>query len=587
MNPNESGLPGLSQFDLRARAEALLDEHDPTELRQHNLDELIRELRLHQIELNLQNKELKRNQAQLEASRERYVDLYFHAPVGYLTLNPSGTIEELNLMAAELLEKPRDNLIASSLGEQLTASSRERFNTHLAQVFSGQKSCTCEITARLPDGSQNHLRLISVVVDPDGDDAARCRTILFDINDQQHAERERRELQEQLRQAHKMEALGRLVSGIAHDFNNLLTLIIGYSKLAMNQLSTSDPFFAHAQQIHKAGHHASELIDQLLAFSRERAPSPEALDLNEIILDIESMLRRVTGDHIEFHLSLDKTLGTACFDASQFKQVLMNLVINACEAMPQGGRLTLRSRNIVLNERAARKLGLEAGPFVLIEVEDTGYGIPEDAVSRIFDPTFTTKNNEKTHGYGLATSQGIVRQHRGVIDVVSQLDQGTSFLIYAPRVDAPTRTENLPHTPTILLVEDQADLRQLATMVLNAEGYKVLSASTPAEGVDIAELHPSRIDLIVTDVTMPGMNGRQLAERVLKSHPNASVLYISGYDHESVCQQRGIDARAPFLEKPFSPERLIEAVRALITPDTAEAPAPGPGPESYNLSQSP
>lgn len=569
MNPNENGISGLTQLDLRSHAESLLEAGTPLALPTDNPEELIRELQLHHIELDLQNKELKRYQAQLEATRERYVDLYFHAPVGYASLNSAGMIEELNLMAAEHLGLTRQELMQASLGELLTASSRERFHAHLAKSFSSNEPQRCEVVARLPDGSQTHLRLISVVVESQADAPSQCRTIMMDINGEQIAERERLALQDQLRQAHKMEALGRLVSGIAHDFNNLLTLIIGYSKLAMNQLPASNPFYSHAQQIHKAGHHASELIDQLLAFSRERAPSPTRLVLNEAILDIESMLRRVTGDDIDFNLSLDESLGITCFDAAQFKQVLMNLVINACEAMPQGGKLTVRTRNILLNERAATKLELEPGPFVLVEVEDTGYGIPEDAVSRIFEPNFTTKSSEKTHGFGLATSQGILRQHQGVIDVVSQLDKGTSFLIYAPRVDAPQQSESRPHTPAILLVEDQTDLRQLATMVLSTAGYRVLSASTPAEGVDIAELHPGPIDLILTDVTMPGMNGRQLAERVLKTHPNARVLYISGYDRESVCRERGIDADAPFLEKPFPPERLIEVVSNLIAPPKA------------------
>ncbi|RDV37949.1 response regulator [Bradymonadaceae bacterium TMQ3] len=579
MNPNESGIAGFSQLDLRAQAEALLSKGDEKGISARDPQELIRELKLHHIELELQNKELKRCQSQLESTRERYIDLYFHAPIGYASLTAEGSIDELNFMAADHLELTRQELLHASFGELLTPSSRERFQAHLARTFSSGELQKCDVVARLPDGGQTHLRLTSVMVKGNEDTPARSRTIVMDINDEQHAERERVALQDQLRQAHKMEALGRLVSGIAHDFNNLLTLIIGYSKLAMNQLPSSNPFFAHAQQINKAGHHASELIDQLLAFSRERAPSPTRMVLNETIRDIESMLRRVTGDDIEFNLSLDEALGETCFDAAQFKQVLMNLVINACEAMPQGGRLTVRTRNIQLHERAAARLNIEPGPFVLVEVEDTGYGIPEEVVSRVFDSNFTTKSSDKTHGFGLATSQGILRQHRGVIDVVSQSDKGTSFLIYAPRIDAARAEESPAPTPTILLVEDQTDLRQLATMVLSTAGYRVLSASSPAEGVEIAELHPGALDLILTDVTMPGMNGRQLAERVLKTHPNTHVLYISGHDHESVCRERGIDLDAPFLEKPFTPERLVEIVSALIEPPL-NAPTPSFDPSS-------
>ncbi|MFU8803379.1 MAG: ATP-binding protein [Bradymonadaceae bacterium] len=574
MTTDERGFYHSPDHQLSKRARKIADS-EPPESRvdpDTNTAQLVQELRLHKIELELKNKEMHRFQEQLEATREHFASLYYHAPVGYFTLDPEGSLHEVNLQAASVLGRERRSLIGCLLHDVLTPRSREKFQDYLREVVEDKNIKAGEFVVSLPDGERRDIELQSIALKDPTEENLVIRTILLDITPRKETERRKEFLEQQLRQAHKMEALGRLAGGIAHDFNNLLTLIIGYSKLALNGMDDGDPFHIHIAQINKAGNHAAELIDQLLAFSRNQNVVPDVVNLNSLIEDMSIMLARITGDDIEFSTELGSDLGQVHVDASQFKQVLLNLVVNAREAMPSGGRLVLRTRNTELQEGAARSFDVDPGPYVLLEVEDNGCGIDEATRAHIFEPFFTTKHTNKGNGFGLATTYGIIAQSNGSIDVVSEVDRGTTFLIYLPRVDVPVPQASLEETgadssigfDTILLVDDQPELSAYAEIVLQGYDYNILKAESPSEALSICESHMGSIDLVVTDVTMPGMGGRELVDRILKLHPDTRVIYMSGHAHDVVCRERGIDPEAPFLVKPFNPEVLAKLVQDVL-----------------------
>ncbi|MBA2664835.1 MAG: response regulator [Bradymonadaceae bacterium] len=543
------------------------DDEDGDSLR------LVHELRIHKIELELQNKELRRFQEQLEVSRERFANLYFHAPVGYITIGKDGSIENVNIRAAELLEVERASILSRPLAAFLTPHSRDTFHVHLRKVLTAKEPQSCEVVLDLPGGQRRDLELQSVSVECSSGDGTQCRTMLTDITSRKETEREKLMLEQQLQQAHKMEALGRLAGGIAHDFNNLLTLIIGYSKLAMNGMEPSDTFFSYIAHVNKAGNHAAELIDQLLSFGRTHEAERRTVNLNNLVLDVEPMLRRVTGDDVELVTELAAELGASRLDPSQMTQVMLNLVVNAREAMPNGGKITIETRNVVLSEVIAHAHDLSPGRYIMLRVTDTGCGMDKPTLARIFEPFFTTKSDTKGHGFGLATTYGIVNQSGGSIDVRSEVGQGSIFSVYFPFVHGELGPISQPvelgedvsaQMETVVIVDDQHDLRDFAALVLTEYDYLVLNAPSPEEAITMCENHRGPIDLVVTDVTMPGMSGRELVERLQTLHPKLKVLYMSGHDREVVCRERGIDIETSFLEKPFTPERLAKMVRTAL-----------------------
>ena len=550
--------------ELRERAESMLEGEELSAAEQDiSNSELVRELQLQRIELKLQNKELRRYRDELETSRKRYSNLYLHAPVGHITLDEEAIIEEINFLAAELLGANRQKMLETSLFDHVDSGCRQRLRQHKQDVFDhcGVQKCALEVT--LPTDTRVKLRMMSIAAEAPIDGRRQWRTALFDITEESRHLDEKDRLEKQLHESHRMETLGRLASGIAHDFNNLLTLIIGYSKLAINQTPEDAPLFKHVSEINKAGRHAGELIEQLLAFSRSDGTTSGTIDINELIKEMETMFDRLIGDDIELHLSLCPAPGTVHFDSSQFQQVLMNLVVNAKEAMNEGGNLFIRSRNVVLDEEDGANLKLSAGPHVVVEVEDDGNGIPPEVIPHIFEPFFTTKPRDNNHGCGLSTIYGIVSRHGGAIDVATESDGGTTFSVYLPRTDEAGETSTTPATK-ILVVDDQPDLREFASLVLQDMEVDVISARSPQEALKLSRAFGSDLDLVVTDVTMPGMSGPLLLEEIRRFHPETSVLYISGYNKQSLQTQRGLDLDAPFLEKPFSPDKLLEYVGQIL-----------------------
>ena len=393
---------------------------------------------------------------------------------------------------------------------------------------------------------------------------------------------ERLALEERLRQSQKMEAVGRLAGGIAHDFNNLLTIILGYSQILADGLPAGSLLADSTAQIKSAGERAAGITRQLLAFSRKQVLSPRVINFNDIVLNLDSLLRRLIGEDIEVMTVPANDLGRVKADPGQIEQVIMNLALNSRDAMPHGGKLTLETSNATLDETYARDhQPVERGQYVMLAVSDTGHGMAAETMGRIFEPFYTTKEVGKGTGLGLSMVYGIVKQSGGYIWVYSEPDQGTTVKIYLPRVDQPaedTSAERHPMsmargTETILLVEDDPQLRELSSAVLSHCGYRVLKAAIPEEGLAICESNHNEIRLLVTDVVMPRINGRQLAERIQKVCPKIRVLYISGYTDNAIVHYGVLDPGLWFLAKPFTLSALIAKVREVL--DSATSSAPG------------
>jgi PAS domain S-box-containing protein len=401
-----------------------------------------------------------------------------------------------------------------------------------------------------------------------------------DVTERRRAEKMLHESEDQLRQAQKMEAIGRLAGGVAHDFNNLLTIILGYTEHMLPRLSPArDPELLHAvSEIQAAADRAAALTGRLLAFSRKQILEPKELDLNRALLRTSEMLRRLIGEHITLDVKLDPALGHVLADENQIEQVILNLVVNARDAMPEGGHLTLTTCNAEVDESTApRRLPLAPGRYVMLTVGDTGVGMDEETRLRAFEPFFTTKEAGKGTGLGLSTVYGIVQQSGGFVWVYSEVGKGTVFKIYLPRLDTPApkgaESKIIERTPTgsetVLLVEDEAMLRDLLQKMLVSLGYQVTTTTSSQDALNYVSGCRSRIDLMVTDVVMPGLAGPVLAERVALLHPETRTLFVSGYTDDAVLRHGVKTGLAAFLQKPFTLDALARKVREVL-----DAPRP-------------
>ena len=399
--------------------------------------------------------------------------------------------------------------------------------------------------------------------------------------------------EKQFRQAQKMEAVGRLAGGLAHDFNNLLTVIMGHSQVLMGELPSDNPIRAKIEEMQKAGERAASLIRQLMAFSRKQPLEPKILPLNSVVGNVESMLRRLIGEDIQLVIRPDPFNGHVKADPGQLEQVLMNLVVNARDAMPNGGLLAIETSQTELARTPMHHLHpLPLGQYVKLTVTDTGCGMNADVLAHLFEPFFTTKEEHKGTGLGLSTVFGIVTTCGGGIDVWSQVGHGTTFDLYFPRVNpqAPTANATAPQgrlrqgSETILLVEDDSGVRNLVRHELVKTGYQVIEAKNGVEACLTATQQSYHVDLLLTDVVMPGMNGRELAQHLSVIKPNLRVLFMSGY-LDDISVNSGMDPhRTTFLQKPFTPDLLLRTVRALLD---SSAPATGSAPHHFPPDQAP
>jgi PAS domain S-box-containing protein len=456
----------------------------------------------------------------------------------------------------------------------------ERF---LDQVAQSDKPETCEFRSDPGSGPE---RRFCITGQADHNAAGQLTTLsgtLQDITEQKHAEQERAKLHEQLLQAMKMDAVGRLAGGVAHDFNNLLTVIIGNVGLACAELNPSDPLLPLLSEVAKAADSASSLTHQLLAFSRRQIIEPKVLNLSSLVGNLRKMLTRIIGEDIELRAALAEDLGSVKVDPNQFDQVVVNLVVNARDAMPGGGELLLKTANVTLDESYAQlHPDVAPGNYVMLAVSDNGQGMTDEVKQRLFEPFFTTKPQGHGTGLGLAMIFGVVKQASGTIEVYSEVGRGTTFKIYLPRIEEPAeqlerrgRSNDLPRgTETLLLVEDDPSVRSLAEKFLGRQGYKLLSASSGGEALMLADQHAGLIDLLLTDVVMPGMGGRELADRIRQRHPDISVLFTSGYTEDTIVRHGIIDEQMHFIGKPYTLQLIARKVREVL--DTRHPPSPKP-----------
>jgi PAS domain S-box-containing protein len=481
------------------------------------------------------------------------------------TLTPDGVVTSLNPAFATITDMPAEQWIGKPFSDLLHPEDVLLAAQRLAAAVRGEPpGPVVPLRIRRADGTYR-IGEIHVVARKIGERVVSVFGIGRDVSD-------RIALEEQLRQAQKMEAVGRLAGGVAHDFNNVLTAITGYSDLLLEDLADEDPRRQDVVEIQAAALRAAALTRQLLAFSRKQVVQTRTLDLNNVVRTLDKMLQRLLGEDVKLEFSLSSALGAIQADLGQIEQVILNLAVNSRDAMPSGGSLRLQTANMDLEDAAAGERGVSPGPYVMLAVSDTGSGMDVETMSHIFEPFFTTKETGKGTGLGLATVYGIVKQSGGHISVASEPGRGTTFTILLPQVDK-TPEDPSPAAPsqpvaggseTVLVAEDDPSVRAVVADVLTQKGYRVLRAPDPQTALEMAQGQPERIHLLVTDLVMPGMTGRELADALMAERPGLRVLYMSGHTEDAVVRQRVLEDGAPYLQKPFAPYELASKVREVL-----------------------
>ena len=510
--------------------------------------------------------ERKRAQEALERSYAYYLSLFDNFPIPIWRSGVDAKCDYFNRAWLDFTGRTMEQEMGGGWAEGVHPEDLERCMKTYRDAFAARRTFAMEYRLRHHDGRYRTIVDVGRPISNLDGNFAGYLGCCYDITD-------RKRLEEKLRQSQKMEAIGRLAGGIAHDFNNLLTVITGYGQILFGEMRPNDPLRSNVEEINKAGERAVVLTRQLLAFSRKQVLEPKVLDLNAVATNMESLLRRLIGEDISLRTALASALSCVKADPGQVEQVIMNLAVNARDAMPQGGHLTIETANADLDESyAEERFSVQPGPYVMLAVSDTGCGMDAETQARIFEPFFTTKGQGKGTGLGLSTVYGIVKQSGGYIWVYSEPGRGTTFKIYLPRVDAQAealephspRQESLQGTETILLVEDEERVRRLARTILAGHGYSVLEAPNGAEALRISEQHGGAIHLLVTDVVMPEMSGRELASRLIAKNPDMKVLFVSGYTDDTVLRYGVVQAGIPFLQKPFTPSTLARKVREVL-----------------------
>lgn len=510
------------------------------------------------------------------AERERFHSLAASVPVGIIETD----LEARCLYANEHWATLTGQAPQESSGTGWVQAFHPDDRGPLTEAWAGaaERSAVCAAEFRLLHADDGERTAQVTVIAKRSEDGKLAGLIgaIADVTQRRRAEQALRDSEDRLRQAQKMESVGVLAGGIAHDFNNLLTVINGFSDLLRAELDEADPRSVFVNEIAKAGQGAASLTRQLLAFSRRQVLQPEVLHLNAVVTDMDKLLQRVIGEDIELSSRLDPSLGSVKADRGQIGQVILNLAANARDAMPTGGRLTIETANVELDEVYRREHGktIPPGRHVMLVVSDTGCGMDSATQARIFEPFFTTKEQGKGTGLGLATVYGIVKQSEGEVWVYSEPGHGTAFKIYLPRhdmfepaLDRPVPTLCERGLETLLLVEDEPGVLQLARTVLATAGYTVLAASGPEEALELCADHRGQIHLLVTDVVMPGMGGRQLAEHIVRLRSGLKVLYMSGYTPDVAVRHGVLEASVAYLQKPFGPAVLTSKVRQVLDGD--------------------
>jgi signal transduction histidine kinase len=541
--------------ELRRRAQERLDDAKVDAAGEAQT--LLHELQVHQIELELQNEELLRAQAEAAENLARYADLYELAPVGYFTLDRSGAIQRMNLTGSQLLDLPRAP-IGQRFGLRMAAESLPVFNGFLERVFATGAQQVCELSLD-PEETKARTLELTATVTPQGQE---CRVVAVDITARRHAEA-------QLAEAQKMEAIGTLAGGIAHDFNNILHGMLG--GLSMLELHRSGEHRAEIQEMKALVERGANLARQLLGFARRGKYDVKPLDLGLVVAKTSETFAR-THRNVAIGLDVAPALRPVLMDHTQLEQVLLNLLTNADQAMPDGGRIVLRAENVALAQQVARSRGVEPGSFVKLTISDTGSGMDAATQARIFEPFFTTKAPGRSSGLGLASAYGIIGSHGGFITVESRLRVGTTFTLFLPATERADEQELQGAAPlamgtgTILIVDDEELILKVCAQLLRTAGYQVLTASSGKKAIELLSKHREGISLVVLDMIMPDMNGRQTFEALRQIMPDIKVLLASGFTREAQARALLELGCSGFIQKPFGPGLMLEKVQEILAP---------------------
>ena len=509
--------------------------------------------------------EIKRNEQALRRSEARYRSLVQSSVYGIYRSSLEGRFLDVNPALITMLGyESAEEILQLDPENEVFAHAEE--HTRLIEEFRRTGRLDgIEVKWKRKDSSSVTVRISGRAVSSADEPADVLEAIAEDVTD-------RRVLEDQFRQAQKMEAVGRLAGGVAHDFNNLLMVISGYAEVILASLDAHHPLHEKGRAIQQAADRATTLTRQLLAFSRKQLLELKVIDVNAVVQDMERLLRPLIGENVEFDAQLSPEAAHTRADAGQLEQILMNLVVNAKDAMPNGGKLTMQTQNIVVDENHRRgQTFIRPGQYVMLSVSDTGMGMDKETQSRIFEPFFTTKEKGKGTGLGLSTVYGIVKQSGGYVLVQSEEGRGTKFHIYFPRVEGIAEKHAPQSTPailggseTVLLVEDEESVRQLVRDTLTAKGYRVVEAENGEAGLAAAAQHQGKIDLVITDVVMPGIGGRELIKQLAELRPETKVLYLSGYTEDAIISEGTIERDAAFLQKPFTLKSLSQKVREVL-----------------------
>jgi len=534
------------------------------------------ELEVAYEELEEQNEEIQSTREALERQRHRYLDLFDEAPFAYLLTDLQGVIQEANRAASNLLGIAQDLLPGKPLFLYLVPEDRVILRSLVREARAGNVQEEEEVHIRARH-REPFAAMLKAVRDLDSHrPGVWLRWVIRDVSRAKATEEALRISEERLRHSQRMEAIGRLAGGIAHSFNNLLAAIAFQCELLGERLEEKDERHVHVEEIQKAEERAAALARQLLAFGRKQVLQPRVLRLNDVIREMTPMLRRLLGETIHLETRLDSAAGSVHVDLGQIEQVILNLVVNARDAMPSGGTLLLAVENaeIAAGSISGEEADLPPGSYLRLEVEDTGTGISPEVREPLFEPFFTTKERGQGTGLGLATVHGIVNQSGGHVQVESTPGEGTRFLILLPRATEAPESLARPAarsgrrsrggSEVVLLVEDEDNIREPAIEMLEGRGYQVFAAPDANRALALAEEHPGPIHILVTDVVMPGLSGNQLARRLLTGRPEMRVLYISGYPEDSIAHHGVLDREQHFLQKPFPPGQFLEKVREVL-----------------------
>jgi two-component system, cell cycle sensor histidine kinase and response regulator CckA len=511
--------------------------------------------------------ERKRSEEAVRQANETLRAVIETSPLAIYTLDLEGIVRTWNSSAQTMFGYAQEEAVGAAL-PTIFPDEISSFGHRLKDLLHGESQVGAEERRRCKDG---HTIDVSFWTAPLRDAEGAVIGLVEVVADNT----ERKRLEEQFRQAQKMEAVGRLAGGVAHDFNNLLTVITGYCQMLLDRFAPGDSNRDDMLQVLKAADRATTLTRQLLAFSRKQIVQPKVIELDALVADMQQMLKRLLGVNIELVITSDTPLGKVRVDPGQLEQVIVNLVVNARDAMPSGGRLGIEMRNVDLDaESDTREMPIRRGAYVVLEVSDCGIGMDEETRSHLFEPFFTTKEKGRGTGLGLSTSYGIVKQNHGEILVRSEVGEGSVFSIYLPRIDEPSSVEashNLttPATKgaeTILVAEDEDGVRHIVTQMLREQGYTVLPANGGAEAIRIAQAHTGPVELLVSDVVMPRMSGPELAQRLRGLRPEMRVLFVSGYTDGEIVREGELEPGTDFLQKPFTREQLASKVREVLRP---------------------